>query len=77
MKKFTILLLKFIPEILPQKVLCIGDSPEHDIRGGYFANCKTALVRSGIHSKSSFQELVEGLADSDRADFVIPNFSLV
>ncbi len=69
--------LKFIPEILPQKVLCIGDSPEHDIRGGYFANCKTALVRSGIHSKSSFQELVEGLADSDRADFVIPNFSFV
>jgi ribonucleotide monophosphatase NagD (HAD superfamily) len=68
---------KFIPEILPQKVLCIGDSPEHDIRGGYFANCKTALVRSGIHSKSSFQELVEGLADSDRADFVIPNFSFV
>ena len=68
---------KFIPEILPQKVLCIGDSPEHDIRGGYFANCKTALVRSGIHSKSSFEELVEGLADSDRADFVIPNFSFV
>ena len=38
--------LNKIPEIELKKVLCIGDSVEHDIRGGYFANCKRALVRS-------------------------------
>jgi HAD superfamily hydrolase (TIGR01459 family) len=64
-----------IPKIEPQKVLCIGDSLEHDIRGGYFANCKRALVRSGIHSKTNLKKLTKSLEGSDIPDFVVLNFS--
>ena len=30
------------------RVLCIGDSLDHDIEGGSLAGCDTALVRTGI-----------------------------
>ena len=67
--------LNKIPEIESKKVLCIGDSVEHDIRGGYFANCKRALVRSGIHSKTNLKELTRSLEEPDMPDFVVLNFS--
>ena len=67
--------LNKIPKIEPKKVLCIGDSVEHDIRGGYFANCKRALVRSGIHSKTNLKELTKSLEKPDMPDFVLLNFS--
>ena len=67
--------LNKIPKIEPKKVLCIGDSVEHDIRGGYFANCKRALVRSGIHSKTNLKELTKSLEEPDMPDFVLLNFS--
>jgi len=34
----------------PARVLCIGDSPGHDILGGQQAGFATALVRTGIHA---------------------------
>ena len=67
--------LNKIPKIEPHNVLCIGDSVEHDIRGGYFANCKRALVRSGIHSKTNLKELTKSLEEPDMPDFVVLNFS--
>ena len=67
--------LNKIPKIEPHNVLCFGDSVEHDIRGGYFANCKRALVRSGIHSKTNLNELTRSLEEPDMPDFVILNFS--
>ena len=67
--------LNKIPKIEPHNVLCIGDSVEHDIRGGYFANCKRALVRSGIHSKTNLKELTRSLEEPDMPDFVVLNFS--
>lgn len=45
--------LKKLGRPLPSRVLCIGDSPEHDIRGGQDAGCVTALVRTGIHGGES------------------------
>ena len=63
------------PNIETEKVLCIGDSIEHDIRGGYFANCKRALVKSGIHSKTNLKKLTKSLEEPDMPDFVLLNFS--
>jgi HAD superfamily hydrolase (TIGR01459 family) len=41
---------RMLPAIAPERVLCIGDSPAHDVRGGQAAGHATALVRSGIHA---------------------------
>ena len=40
--------LNKIPKIASKKVLCIGDSVEHDIRGSFNPNCSSALVKTGI-----------------------------
>ena len=34
------------------RVLCVGDSPEHDIAGAKGAGLASALVRTGIHAGS-------------------------
>jgi HAD superfamily hydrolase (TIGR01459 family) len=64
--------------IAPGRILCIGDSPAHDIRGGADAGLRTALVRTGLHA---------GVPDGDLAplclaeagvlpDHIVPRFSL-
>jgi HAD superfamily hydrolase (TIGR01459 family) len=40
--------LNKIHKIETKKLLCIGDSLEHDIRGSFNANCSSALVKTGI-----------------------------
>lgn len=64
------------PASNPTKVLCIGDSIEHDIGGGTNAGFKTALVRTGVHKHASLEDLAS-LSNSCGAapDFVIPAFS--
>lgn len=39
------------------KVVCIGDSVEHDIVGAFRAGCHSVLVRTGIHEQLSGVEL--------------------
>lgn len=39
------------------RVLCVGDSIEHDIAGGFAAGHRTCLVGTGIHARSSIKEL--------------------
>jgi HAD superfamily hydrolase (TIGR01459 family) len=41
---------RLLPGVAPERVLCIGDSPAHDIAGGRAAGHATALVRSGLHA---------------------------
>ena len=41
---------RLLPGLAPARVLCIGDSPAHDIVGGRAAGHATALVRSGLHA---------------------------
>ena len=36
------------PNIPKDRILCIGDSPNHDIKGGRLSGMDTALVRAGI-----------------------------
>lgn len=40
------------------RILCIGDSPAHDIAGGQTAGLRTALVRTGIHADDTDADLV-------------------
>ena len=67
--------LNKIPNIEPQKVLCIGDSVEHDIRGSFNANCSSALVKTGIAATKKDDELINSPNFSDIPNFIIPAFS--
>ncbi len=67
--------LNKIPEINSKKVLCIGDSIEHDIRGSFNANCSSALVKTGIAATKQEEELMNSLKFSDTPNFIIPAFS--
>jgi HAD superfamily hydrolase (TIGR01459 family) len=49
--------LRRLAGIPSDRILCIGDSPEHDILGAHRAGLAAALVRTGIH---------DGLSDPDR-----------
>jgi HAD superfamily hydrolase (TIGR01459 family) len=52
----------------PKRVLCIGDSAEHDVAGGQGAGLSTLLVRQGVSA---------GVAESDlhpRPDFMCERF---
>jgi HAD superfamily hydrolase (TIGR01459 family) len=37
-------------DIPASRILCIGDSLEHDIAGGHQAGCLTAFIQAGIHA---------------------------
>ena len=67
--------LNKIPEIESKKVLCVGDSIEHDIRGSFNANCSSALVKTGIAATKKDEELINSPNFSDIPNFIIPAFS--
>ena len=52
----------------PVRTLCIGDSLEHDIKGGKKAGLKTCLVRTGIATNTSDQDIA---AATPRPDFIL------
>jgi HAD superfamily hydrolase (TIGR01459 family) len=55
------------------RVLCIGDSPEHDIAGAKSAGLASALVRTGINADLSDSELQALFVQHAAApDFVLP-----
>lgn len=64
-----------MPGIAPCRILCIGDSPEHDVRGGQASGHATALVRTGIHADLSAEALAD-LCEREAAvpDFLLPKF---
>jgi HAD superfamily hydrolase (TIGR01459 family) len=56
-----------------RRVICIGDSVEHDIAGAASAGLKSALVRTGIHSDASADDLDgEFKHHKARPDFILP-----
>ena len=59
-----------------ERVLCIGDSPDHDIAGGQAAGFATALVRTGLYADWSDDALLEHCRATAMPDFVIPGFHL-
>lgn len=69
---------QLLPAIRPERVLCIGDSPAHDVAGGQAAGHATALVRTGLHEGMDDQALT-ALCEKEGAvpDYVIPRFAFV
>jgi HAD superfamily hydrolase (TIGR01459 family) len=60
----------------PVRVVCVGDSVEHDIAGGRGAGLKTALVMTGVLETSSAADK-DGLFTEHGAapDFLLPRFA--
>lgn len=57
------------------RVLCIGDSLEHDVAGGQNAELKTLLVKTGILTDVDDEQLQEQYRQYDVVpDFVAPEF---
>lgn len=60
--------------IAAARILCIGDSPAHDVLGGKTAGHATALVRTGLHANLSLPDLRALCAATSAPDFIIPAF---
>jgi len=50
--------LRRLPGVDRRRILCVGDSPAHDLLGGRRAGLRTALVRTGIHAEESEAEVM-------------------
>ena len=56
------------------RVLAIGDSLDHDIKGGAGAGLRTALVRTGVLQQLSEAEWQEALRTApDKPDYILPS----
>lgn len=68
---------RLLPGIPADRILCIGDSPAHDIAGGHRAGHKTCLVRTGLHAGASDADL-PALCLSEAGvlpDHILPRFA--
>lgn len=65
-----------LPGVPPERILCIGDSPAHDVAGGRGAGLATALVRTGIYAGLSEPGLLALCARLNATpDFLLPRFA--
>lgn len=65
------------PEIDPTRVLCVGDSIEHDIVGASAAGLASALVLGGILAGAPREEIDQlFIQHGARADYVMPLFAM-
>jgi len=64
--------LRYLQRVSAERILCIGDSLEHDIAGGAAAGLKTLFISGGIH-----RELDDvALANAMHRHQVLPDFQL-
>ncbi|WP_342629543.1 TIGR01459 family HAD-type hydrolase [Nguyenibacter vanlangensis] len=57
----------------PERVLCVGDSVEHDIAGALGFGARSALVRTGILADATPQQLEAAFArHAARPDYILP-----
>lgn len=61
-----------LPNIHHQRILCIGDSIEHDIAGGSNAGLKTLFIRDGIHQQMN-DELIARYIEKHQA---VPDYQM-
>lgn len=60
-----------------KKIICVGDSPDHDILGGKNAGFDTALVRTGIYSNLSLKSVMCKCNENAAIpDYILSEFSL-
>lgn len=59
----------------PLRVLCIGDSPDHDILGAKRAGLNSALVLTGVHAGRDLKALIDHCAALGAPpDHILPTF---
>lgn len=64
-----------LPGIPAARILCIGDSPAHDVAGGQAAGHATALVRTGLYAGLSDAALADLCQTAGaRPDYLLPRF---
>lgn len=62
--------------IAPERILCIGDSPAHDVKGAKAAGLQAALVRTGIHDGlTDAERLALCAAEGAAPDLLLPRFA--
>lgn len=64
--------LALVDDPPPGRVLCIGDSLEHDVAGGASAGLATLFVRGGIHADAGADELAAAMRRHD----AVPDFAI-
>ncbi len=69
--EFALSKLSNIPR---SRILCIGDSLEHDVRGAKNFGCPVALVRTGLSKNLTIESIVKGSVSADVPDYLIDNF---
>lgn len=69
--EFALSKLSNIPR---SRILCIGDSLEHDVRGAKNFGCPVALVRTGLSNNLTIESIVKGSDSADVPDYLIDNF---
>jgi HAD superfamily hydrolase (TIGR01459 family) len=69
---------RLLPDIAPDRILCIGDSPAHDIAGGHRSGFKTCLVRTGLHAATPDTDLAALCMTQAGAlpDHILPRFAI-
>jgi len=62
-----------LPDRNSERILCIGDSIEHDIAGGAGVGLKTLFIRGGIHQEMSSEEISRYIEQHNaQPDFLMP-----
>lgn len=60
----------------PARIVCVGDSVEHDIAGGHAAGFSTALVTTGVLATNTSEEKARLFAEHGATpDFQLPMFA--
>ena len=65
---------RLIGEIDPARILCLGDSVEHDITGARGAGLDSLLITGGIHAGEDEAGLAERYAAGAVPNFILPGF---
>lgn len=66
--------MQCFPNIPKDRILCIGDCPNHDIKGGRLCGIDTALVRAGIFADWNNADLYKYCCENDQVTkYVLPS----
>ncbi|MCY4334155.1 MAG: TIGR01459 family HAD-type hydrolase [Litoreibacter sp.] len=67
---------KLLKPLNDNQILCIGDSLEHDIKGGGDASLSTALVRTGVLSRHNDDAIMRMFEEIHEPDYILDQFTL-
>lgn len=65
---------QLVGDVDPRRILCVGDSVEHDIAGAHGAGLDSLLITGGIHAGLDDADLAELYPAAGVPDFLLPRF---